>query len=405
VSYTNKPMPTLFLKSGREKPLLRHHPWIFSGSVADIQGEPGLGETVDVRNSKGDFLAWAAYSPHSQIRARIWSWDEADVIDAEFFRRRLKKSISARAKFILNQSSGGQDATRLVYGESDALPGLVVDRYGDTVVVQFLAAGVEYWRDTIVDLILELVDTSRIYERSDVDVRILEGLALRNGLLRGSELEDNILIHENGLKFWVDLKNGHKTGFYLDQRLNHLQVGALAVDRQVLDCFAYTGGFTVSMLASGAASVVAVDTSVNALALARENVKVNNLPLDRIEWIEGDVFQKLRYFRDIGRQFDMIVLDPPKFAQTASQVAQAARGYKDINLLAFKLLRSNGLLVTFSCSGGVNEDLFQKIVAGAALDADVEAQIIKRLHQGPDHPVALNYPEGAYLKGFIIRVL
>jgi 23S rRNA (cytosine1962-C5)-methyltransferase len=398
-------MPTLFLKSGREKPILRRHPWIFSGSVVDVHGEPSLGETVDVRNSKGDFLAWAAYSPHSQIRARVWSWDEADVIDAEFFRRRLTKSISARAKIILNQSSSGQDATRLVYGESDGLPGLVVDRYGDTIVVQFLAAGVEYWRDTIVDLILELVDTSRIYERSDVDVRILEGLALRNGLLRGSELEDNILIHENGLKLWVDVKNGHKTGFYLDQRLNHLQVGALAADRQVLDCFAYTGGFTVSMLASGAASVVAVDTSVNALALARENVKVNNLPSDRIEWIEGDVFQKLRYFRDIGRQFDMIVLDPPKFAQTASQVAQAARGYKDINLLAFKLLRSNGLLVTFSCSGGVNEDLFQKIVAGAALDADVEAQIIKRLHQGPDHPVALNYPEGAYLKGFIIRVL
>jgi 23S rRNA (cytosine1962-C5)-methyltransferase len=296
------------------------------------------------------------------------------------------------------------NALRLVHGESDFVPGLVVDRYADTLVMQCSSSGVEMWRETLADMLMDLTGAERVYERSEVDVRLLEGLEHRRGPLRGSLPPDRILIQENGLKFWVDVQRGHKTGHYLDQRANREQVRKLAQGRSVLDCFSYTGGFTTYSLAGGAASVCALDASAEALELGRENVAINRLPAGSVEWLQGDVFQVLRTFRDQGRKFDLIVLDPPKFAQTASQAQRAARGYKDINLLAFKLLRSTGLLVTFSCSGGISEELFQKIVAGAALDAGVEAKIHKRLHQGVDHPVALNFPEGAYLKGLVIRV-
>ena len=296
------------------------------------------------------------------------------------------------------------EALRLVHGESDGLPGLILDRYGGTLVMQCLSSGIEYWQEPLADLLLELTGAKRIYERSDVEVRKLEGLPERKGAMRGGLPPERILIHENDLQFEVDVYGGHKTGFYLDQRLNRAAVGSLAHGCRVLDCFAYTGGFALSALAGGAASVLAVDASTEALELARRNLALNGLPEDKIDWQVGDVFQVLRGLRDRGQSFDLIVLDPPKFAATASQAGRAARGYKDINLLAFKLLRPGGLLATFSCSGGVSAELFQKIVAGAALDAGVEARILQRLHQSPDHPVALNFPEGAYLKGFIIRV-
>ena len=288
----------------------------------------------------------------------------------------------------------------MVYAESDGLPGLVVDRYADLLVAQFLTASAEYWKETIADALLEETGLAFIYERSDADVRELEGLPLRVGPLRG-ESPRALVITEHGLQFSVNLESGHKTGFYLDQRENRQRVRQLATDRDVLDCFCYTGGFTVNALAGGAKSVLSVDSSAEALALCRENVALNNLPLDRHEILDGDVFQVLRKFRDEGRSFDMIILDPPKFAPTAAQADKAARGYKDINLLAFKLLRPGGLLFTFSCSGGVDAGLFQKIVASAALDAGVEAQIVAHLSQLPDHPVALNFPEGAYLKGLV----
>jgi 23S rRNA (cytosine1962-C5)-methyltransferase len=295
----------------------------------------------------------------------------------------------------------GTDALRLIHAESDGLPGLIVDRYADTLVIQFLSAGAEFWRETIADILLEETGLQSIYERSDADVRELEGLSQRTGTLRGVIPNFPFIILENSLKFTVNLETGHKTGFYLDQRENRLRVRSLAEGRDMLDCFCYTGGFTVNALAGGAKSVLSVDSSGEALALCRQNVALNSPDDARHSILEGDVFQLLRKFRDEARSFDLIVLDPPKFAPTIAQAEKAARGYKDINLLAFKLLRPGGLLVTCSCSGGVDAALFQKIVASAALDAGVDAQILAHLEQAPDHPVALNFPEGSYLKGLV----
>lgn len=392
-------MPALFLKPGREQSLQRRHPWIFSGAVARVEGEPQVGETVDVFSSAGNFLARAAYSPASQIRARVWTFHPEETINADFFRQRLRAALAAR-RVLFPEASETHTALRLVHAESDGLPGLIVDRYADTLVVQCLTAGAEYWRETIVNLVVEESGLARVYERSDADVRALEGLPPRKGGLRGDPPEQ-VTITEYGARFKVNLAQGHKTGFYLDQRENRRRVGALAHGRDVLDCFCYTGGFTVHALAGGAKSVLALDSSREALTLCREHVILNHLPEERLTVQEGDAFHVLRALRDQGRSFDLIVLDPPKFAPTASQAAKAARGYKDINLLAFKLLRPGGLLFTFSCSGGVDAALFQKIVASAALDAGVEAIILERLQQAADHPVALHFPEGAYLKGLL----
>lgn len=389
-------MPALILNAGREKSLLRRHPWIFSGAIHHVEDEPASGATVDLLSFNKQFLARAFYSPQSQIRARVWTFEDESV-DKEFFRRRIRLAIETR--YSLFDSSS--DSLRLIYAESDNLPGLIVDRYGDVLVLQSLTAGSEYWKETIADLLLEETGLKNIYERSDADVRELEGLEQKVGILRGTNPQLPITINEHNLKFNVDLQSGHKTGFYLDQRKNRLHVRALAKDKDILDCFCYTGGFTVNALAGGAKSVVSVDSSEDALTLAKENVTLNDLPADKATFIEGDVFQLLRKFRDENRSFDMIILDPPKFAPTAAQAERAARGYKDINLLAFKLLRAGGILVTFSCSGGIDAGLFQKIIAGAALDAGVDAQIIEHLSQGADHPVSLYFPEGAYLKGLV----
>ncbi|MBT3313517.1 MAG: 23S rRNA (cytosine(1962)-C(5))-methyltransferase RlmI [Anaerolineae bacterium] len=392
-------MPSLTLKPQRQKSLLRRHPWIFSGAIAHVDGNPKSGETVDIFDSKGNFLAKAAYSPQSNIRARTWTWlDEA--VDADFLRRKLDTAIIRRDG---SETHPYTDSYRLVHAESDGIPGLIVDRYGDVLVMQILTAGAEYWKEILADLLIELAGIKNIYERSDADVRTLEGLEPHSGVLRGNPPE-KLIIQEYGLKFNVDIAQGHKTGFYLDQRESRHLVGQLAKDRDLLNCFCYTGGFSIHAVARGAKSVTSIDSSGNALMLGAENMQLNDQPAQIHEWIEGDVFKELRTFRDSRRDFDMIILDPPKFAPTKFQVEKAARGYKDINLLAFKLLRPGGILVTFSCSGGVDAYLFQKIVAGAALDAGVDAQIVKELRQGSDHPIALNFPEGAYLKGLVCRV-
>jgi 23S rRNA (cytosine1962-C5)-methyltransferase len=387
----------LILKAGREKSLKRRHPWVFSGAVAKVQGQPGPGETVAIGSATGEFLAVAAYSPQSQIVARVWDWEDR-AIDGAFFRGRIERAVEQRRTVL----DTGTDALRLVHGESDGLPGVVADRYGDTLVLQLTSAGAERWREAIADALLEVSGASRIWERSDAEVRALEGLAPVITALRGAREPTRIAISEHGLQFEIDLEHGHKTGFYLDQRENRRRVRTLARGRDVLDGFCYSGGFALNALAGGAQSVTAVDSSADALALARSNAELNRLA--QPEWLEGDVFQLLRRFRDQGRNFDLVVLDPPKFAPTAAHAEKAARAYKDINLLAFKLLRPGGLLATFSCSGGVSADLFQKIIAGAALDAGADAQIIERLGPGADHPVALNFPEGEYLKGLICRV-
>jgi 23S rRNA (cytosine1962-C5)-methyltransferase len=387
----------VLLKPGREKSLLRRHPWIFSGAIQQVTDEPGSGATVDLLSSNWQLLARASYSPSSQIRARVWTFED-EPVDKEFFRKRIRSAIDARQRLKIEHHS---NASRLIYAESDGIPGLIVDRYGDVLVLQSLTAGSEFWKATLADLLLEETGLSTIYERSDADVRELEGLPPSVGLLRGALSSFIFPILEHNLKFNINLQSGHKTGSYLDQRENRMRVRELASDKDVLDCFCYTGGFTVNALAGGAKSVLSIDSSADALALCRENVTLNQLDETRHTALEGDVFQLLRKFRDENRSFDMIILDPPKFAPTAAQAERAARGYKDINLLAFKLLRPGGLLVTFSCSGGVDAGLFQKIVAGSALDAGVDAQIVSHLSQGPDHPVALHFPEGAYLKGLI----
>jgi 23S rRNA (cytosine1962-C5)-methyltransferase len=387
------------LKKGRERSLKRRHPWVFSGSIQQTTGNPGSGETVEIRDASGQPLALAAYSPASQIRARVWSVEVGRKIDREFFREKIRKAVKLREDL---QIARYTNAMRLVHGESDGLPGLVVDRYADVLVAQFLSAGAERWREDILDVLKESSACEAIFERSDAEVRKLEGLQPRIGFVRGNRNASRCAIVEHGLHFRVDVEQGQKTGFFLDQRENRQRVRALAQGREVLDAFSYTGGFALAALAGGAQRVTALESSAAALQVAKENLAANPFDAGRLEFLEADVFKQLRAFRDAGRRFDLVVLDPPKFAPTAAQAKNAARAYKDINLLAFKLLSPRGLLATFSCSGGVGAELFQSIVAGAALDAGVEAKIIERFAAAADHPVALEFPEGDYLKGLLL---
>jgi 23S rRNA (cytosine1962-C5)-methyltransferase len=390
----------IMLNPNREKSLLRRHPWIFAGAIHSVdESSIASGATVDLISSEGHFLARASYSPVSQIRARVWTFVD-EPVDKEFFRKRIKAAIAKRLTLNVQRYS---DAYRLVHAESDGIPGLIVDRYDDVLVLQSLTAGSEFWKEHIADILVEETGIQNIYERSDADVRELEGLQPVTGILRGTIPDSRIIINEYHLKFYVDIQHGHKTGFYLDQRHNRNHVGEFAKDRDVLNCFCYTGGFSIHALANGAKTVLSVDSSADALALLEENITLNRVrvPADRHTSLEGDVFQLLRKFRDENRSFDLIILDPPKFAPTAAHAEKASRAYKDINLLAFKLLRHSGILFTYSCSGGIDAALFQKIVASAALDAGTDATIIEHLSQESDHPVSLHFPEGAYLKGLV----
>ncbi len=396
-------LPELRLKPEREKSLLRRHPWVFSGAVAAVVGDPQPGDTVDVRAADGTWLARAAYSPRSQIVARVWSFQPADEIDAAFIHARMTRAVALRTGAPGLQPAV-TDALRWVNAESDGLPGLVVDRYGRWLVVQALSAGAERWKAASVAALQALApDCAGVYERSDVDVREKEGLAAATGVLAGEAPPELVEVGEHGARFRVDVRRGHKTGFYLDQRDNRALVAAHAAGREVLNCFAYTGAFGVQALLAGAAHVTQIEASGAALALAQEHLALNGLDAARSTAVEGDVFAQLRRYRDARRQFDLIVLDPPKFAESKHHVERAARGYKDINLLAFKLLRPGGRLFTFSCSGAIDSALFQKIVADAALDAGRDAQIVRRLGQAPDHPVGLAFPEGEYLKGLVCQ--
>jgi 23S rRNA (cytosine1962-C5)-methyltransferase len=391
-------LPAVRLKAGRDKSLRLRHPWIFSGAIATVEGDPSAGATVEVRSDDGRPLALAAWSPQSQIRARVWSFDPV-TIDAGFFDQRIARAIALRRNWFDQANDGG----RLVHGESDGLPGVIADRYGDVVVVQLLSAGADAWRDAILEALAARTGAGALVERSDAEVRALEGLSPRVSIARGA-IDGVTTFHEGGIVYGVDVLGGQKTGFYLDQRDNRRVVGAQARDAEVLNAFCYTGGFSLSALAGGARRVVSIDSSGDALAMAVANVARNpSLDGSRAQWVEGDVFADLRKRRDRGESFDIIVLDPPKFAPTAQHAPRAARAYKDINLWAMKLLRPGGLLATFSCSGGIGAELFQKIVAGAALDAKAEMAIVAKLGASADHPVALAFPEGEYLKGLLIR--
>jgi 23S rRNA (cytosine1962-C5)-methyltransferase len=394
-------MKSIRLRPGRERSLQRRHPWVFEGSIARGKADPG--ETVRVEADDGSFLAWAAFSPSSQIRARAWSFVETERIDAALFERRIRAALALRTRLAIDS-----DALRLVHGEADGLPGLIVDRYGDTLCAQFLAAGSERWKDAICDALLAATGCARIYERSDASVRVQEGLAPHSGWLRlpaGDAGATEITIRETGWQLRLDVAHGHKTGYYLDQRDNRALfarwVRRLGCQR-VLNCFSYTGGFSVAGLAGGAQQVTSVDSSAPALALADAHVALNGFEAARHRSLDADVNAQLRQFIAEGASFDAIVLDPPKFAPTAAHAERAARAYKDINRLALKLLAPGGLLLTFSCSGGVSADLFHKIVAGAGLDAGVDGYLLQRLEASPDHPTTINFPEGEYLKGLAI---
>jgi 23S rRNA (cytosine1962-C5)-methyltransferase len=395
-------MAEILLKLNREKSVKRKHPWIFSGAIQKTYGDPTLGETVKVISNEGEELGYGAYSPHSSIRVRLWNFNPKQIIDSGFICNNMHVAINLRKDLKLINSEN--NSCRLIYGENDNLPGLIVDTYGEILVVQILSAGPEFWRKDIVENLKIITGKKVIYERSDVEVRKLEGLESQKGTLIGKMSENLIEILENGYKFLVDVINGQKTGFYLDQRENRKTIQKYSQDADILNCFSYSGGFSVYALGGGANHVTSIDSSQDAIKLAKENILINKFPKENVSWIVGDVFKELRLFRDKGKSFDLIIMDPPKFAPTAAQVQSASRGYKDINLLAFKLLKPGGTLMTYSCSGGLDRLLFQKIVAGAANDAGVNAQILEVLSQGRDHPIKLSFPEGAYLKGLICRI-
>jgi 23S rRNA (cytosine1962-C5)-methyltransferase len=391
----------VILKKGRAKPALHRHPWIFSGAVARIVGDPADGDLVEVHDAGGNFLAHGLLNRRSQIVVRLLNWERDRLPDATFWHRRLERAMAGRATLAAEPAT---NAYRLVHAEADGLPGLIVDRYGDYLVVQFLILGMARRKEEIADLLMELATPCGIWERSDATVVAKEGLSPATGLLRGVLPPERLEVLENGHCFLVDLSGGQKTGFYLDQRVNRQRVSVCCPGQTVLDVFCYSGGFAAYAATAGAGPLTLLDSSADALALAAENLRLNGRNISDDEFLLTDAFDQLRRLRAKGRTFDTIILDPPKFAHSQADIPRAVRGYKDINLLALQLLRSGGILVTFSCSGLVSADLFQKIVFGAAIDAGRDVQILERLSQGPDHPILLTFPESEYLKGLICRV-
>lgn len=395
-------MAKVFLRAGKERSALRRHPWLFEDAIARLEGRARPGDTVEVLAHGGRALGRAAWSPDARVRARFWSFDPAETIDDAFFKRRVARAVARRRAL---PELAHQDGLRLIHAESDGLPGVIADRYGDTAVVQLNSAGAEKWRRAIIGALVQAAGCRRVYERSDSESRAQEGLAPVTGWVWGEPPDGPVGVEEHGIRLAVDIAGGHKTGFYLDQRDNRRLLRGLAAGRRVLNCFCYTGGFSLQALAGGAAEVLSIDSSGPALDQARANLALNPaLPAERAEWLRADVFEALREFRAAGRSFGLIVLDPPKFAPSAAHAEQAARAYLDINLLGFRLLEPGGLLMTYSCSGGMGTERFQKIVASAALDAGREARILGRLQAAADHPVGLAYPEGEYLKGLLVQV-
>ncbi|WP_172566968.1 class I SAM-dependent methyltransferase [Vibrio fluvialis] len=395
--------PAIYLVKGREKSLRRKHPWVFSRGISKIEGEPGLGDTVDVYTHEGQWLAKAAYSPHSQIRARVWSF-EKEAIDTAFFVKRIQQAQLLRDDLI---ERDGLTGYRLIAAESDGLPGITIDKYQDFLVCQLLSAGAESQKDALVEALKQCFPTCSIYERSDVAVRKKEGLEERVGVLHGELPPKSVVIEENGVKISVDIVGGHKTGFYLDQRDSRFQSMKYVKNKDVLNCFSYTGGFGLYALKGGAKRVINADVSQPALDTAKFNAELNEFDISkkRAVFLNADVFKLLREYRDQGTKFDVVIMDPPKFAESKAQLNGACRGYKDINMLAMQILNPGGTLLTYSCSGLMDQVLFQKIIADAALDAGRDVKFIERFEQAADHPTDTAYPEGYYLKGFACKVL
>lgn len=390
------------LKANREKTARQHHPWIFSGAIEKIEGQPGPGDVIAVVDSRGSFVAYGHYSPASQIRIRLLEWDERAIIDESWLFEKIKASIDRRSDLA---GLAKTNAWRLIYGESDGLPGLIIDRYNDFIIIQFLACGVDKIKNQIIEALQRLVNPTGIYERSDADLRKLEGLEPIKGPLAGKNPPDKIMISEYDIDFAVDVINGHKTGFYLDQRFNRRAAAEFARGRKVLDCFCYTGGFGLQALANQCRSLTLVDSSEGALDMARQNIESNGVDRTRAEIIEGDVFEFLREMKRLKRRYEMVILDPPKFAPHKDDIKKALAAYKDINLQAMQILEPGGILATFSCSGAVDSQTLQTVLFWAAVDSGREVQMVQRLSQDMDHPVSVTFPESEYLKGFICRVI
>ncbi|EGR2299997.1 methyltransferase domain-containing protein [Vibrio parahaemolyticus] len=399
----NEMTAAIYLVKGREKSVKRKHPWIFSRGIGKVEGDPALGETVDVFTHDGKWLAKAAYSPESQIRARIWSFEKEEINKA-FFVKRFQNAQLLREDVI---ERDGLTGYRLIAAESDGLPGVTIDRYQNFFVCQLLSAGAEYNKQAIVDALVECFPDCNIYERSDVAVRKKEGLKETTGVLHGEEPPKSVVIEENGVKISVDIVGGHKTGFYLDQRDSRQQAMKYVKDKEVLNCFSYTGGFGLYALKGGAKRVINADVSQPALDTAKYNAELNEFDISkkRAVFLNADVFKLLREYRDQGTQFDVVIMDPPKFAESKAQLNGACRGYKDINMLAMQILKPGGTLLTYSCSGLMDQVLFQKIIADAAVDANRQVKFVERFEQAADHPTDTAYPEGFYLKGFACKVL
>ena len=393
----------IHLVKGRDKSLLRKHPWVFSRGISKVDGDPQLGETVDVFAHDGKWLAKAAYSPHSQIRARVWSFEKQNI-DKAFFVKRVQDAQLLREDVI---ERDGLTGYRLIAAESDGLPGITIDKYQDFLVCQLLSAGAEFQKSVLVEALIEVFPECSIYERSDVAVRKKEGLKESTGVLHGEEPPKSVVIEENGIKISVDIVGGHKTGFYLDQRDSRQQSMKYVKDKEVLNCFSYTGGFGLYALNGGAKRVINADVSQPALDTAKHNAELNEFDISkkRAVFLNADVFKLLREYRDQGTKFDVVIMDPPKFADSKAQLNGACRGYKDINMLAMQILNPGGTLLTYSCSGLMDQTLFQKIIADAAVDANRQVKFVERFEQAADHPTDTAYPEGFYLKGFACKVL
>ena len=396
---------SIILKAGKERPLFRHHPWVYSNAIDRLEGKLYPGCTVHVLSHEGQFVAKGLYSPVSQIRVRVLTWDEAEPIDHAFFKRRITKAIAHRQQWVKNTN-----AIRLIFGESDGLPGLVVDQYADTLVCQFLFVGMEHWKEAIVDALVKQTACTRIVERSDAAVRTREGLEPHIGPLHGDLPTEPVQINECGVLYTVDVLKGHKTGFYIDQRDSRELLGQLSQDKEVLNVFCYTGGFSLAALRGGAKHVTSVDSSGEALAMAERQMKVNGFDEGRATWIDSDAFDVLTRLRKEERQFDIVVLDPPKFAPSSHHLDKALRAYKEINRAGMQLLKPGGLLFTFSCSGAVDSALFERTIAMAGAEAmthgsdkGLDFRIMKRLSSGADHPLLTSFPEGDYLKGLLLQ--
>jgi 23S rRNA (cytosine1962-C5)-methyltransferase len=395
-------LPNIILKPGRDKSARQYHPWIYSGAIGQIDGNPGQGDLVKVLDDKYDFLAYGYYNQASQIALRLLEWNENNIVNETWWHDKISQSI-ARRKLLADDTE--TNAYRLVFGESDMLPGLIVDRYADFIATQFLTAGIEKVRPVIIAALQELIQPIGIFDRSDVEIRGLDGLLPVTGCVAGIQPPQSLRIKEHGFSFNVDIATGQKTGFYLDQRDNRKTVSEFAPSRQILDCFSYTGAFSIYAMAIGAEKVTLVDSSANSLDSSRQNIALNGLDKKSVEFVQADVAKYLRDLRNAGRTFDMVILDPPKFASSQTHLKKALAGYKDINFLALSLLRADGILATFSCSGAVSLETMKTVLFWAATDAGRKVQIIQTLSQGMDHPILVSFPESEYLKGLICRVI